>query len=92
MTNDSFQNNKKRTDDRKLGQDQQNEFPRQGNENPEIGLVGDAGMEKKENDGALTVGDNNTLEKEGEILGKEVQKRIKDSKEGVASNSSPSEE
>ncbi|HVX01793.1 MAG TPA: hypothetical protein VHA09_01425 [Nitrososphaera sp.] len=83
MINDSLQNNKKRISEHGLVKDQPNEFPRQGNENPPIGLVGNAATEKKKNSNdncTLTVGDN-TLEKEGEIMGRDIHKRVKENED-----------
>lgn len=90
MTNDSSSNSEKRAaKEHKLDQNQLNEFPRQGNENPQIGLVGDVGADKGD---APTIEDN-TLEKEGEILGREIKKRMRKAQdEGVTFDSSWSEE
>jgi hypothetical protein len=89
MSNDNSRNSKKRARKHKLDQNQLNEFPRQGNENPQIGLVGNVGADKRD---AHAIEDN-TLEKEGEILGREVKKRVgKDQDEGVTFDPSRSDE
>lgn len=89
MTNDSSKNGHKRANEHRPSQNNpQNEFPRQGNENPQIGLVGDAGMDKKRDAPAV---EHDALEKEGEILGKDVEKRTRASK-GTISNPPQSEE
>lgn len=80
MVDSAHQNNKKRARKSNPGKKEVNEYPRQGNQDPALGLVGEKGIEE-------------VAETKGEALGKDIKKRIrKGQDEGVTFDPSRSEE
>ncbi|AIF82266.1 hypothetical protein NTE_00184 [Candidatus Nitrososphaera evergladensis SR1] len=82
MSAEGHQNNDNKKPARKpnLGKNEVNEYPRQGNLDPELGLVGEKGVQE-------------VAEKEGERVGKDIKKRIrKGQDEGVTFDPSRSDE
>lgn len=61
---------------RNPGKPEVNEYPRQGNQDPELGLVGEKGVQQ-------------VAEKEGEAAGKDIKRRIQKGKEGVSEGDKP---
>lgn len=80
MSDKRRQNNKKRARKPNPGKREVNEYPRQGDQDPELGLVGEKGIEE-------------VAENKGEALGKDIKKRMrKGQDEGVTFDPSRSEE
>lgn len=81
MTDERQQKGKKLKPKMNPGKPEVDEYPRQGNQDPKLGLVGEEGVE------------NIVTEKKGETLGKDIKNRIqKGREEGVTFDPSRSDE